>query len=118
MLPREALVRTDIPEERIASIIRLSRIDEPGTTLAVVYQLLVTANVVPGSPILVTLIMEGLHSPKMSVLTRATWDNIPEDGILHSHRHENLKSYTSYTVYISCGPNYTILLCLVLTGCI
>jgi hypothetical protein len=27
------------------------------------------------------------------VLTRATWHNIPEDGILHSHRHENLKSY-------------------------
>jgi hypothetical protein len=29
----------------------------------------------------------------MSVLTRATWRNIPEDAILHSHRRENLKSY-------------------------
>jgi hypothetical protein len=25
--------------------------------------------------------------------SRATWRNIPEDGILHSHRGENLKSY-------------------------
>jgi hypothetical protein len=28
-----------------------------------------------------------------SVLTRATRHNIPEEAILHSHRHENLKSY-------------------------
>jgi hypothetical protein len=28
-----------------------------------------------------------------SVLTRATQRNNPEDGILHSHRRENLKSY-------------------------
>jgi hypothetical protein len=28
-----------------------------------------------------------------SVLTRATQRNIPEDGIVHSHRCENLKSY-------------------------
>jgi hypothetical protein len=28
-----------------------------------------------------------------SVLTRATWLNIPEDIILHSHRRENVKSY-------------------------
>jgi hypothetical protein len=30
----------------------------------------------------------------MSVITRATWRNIPEDGILHCHHRENLKSYT------------------------
>jgi hypothetical protein len=85
MLGHVALVRTDVSEEHCASIIRVARIHELGTTLAVtsnqhmLRRLLVTANVVPSSPILVTLMMEALRSSETSALTSVTWPNIPED---------------------------------------
>jgi hypothetical protein len=69
MLRRVALVRTDVSEELSASIIRVIRIGELGTTLAV------TSN--------------------RRTLRKNTWRNFPEDTILHSHRRENLKSYNS-----------------------
>jgi hypothetical protein len=61
MLRRAALIRTDVSQERIASIISVTRIGELGT-LAVTSNrrtLLVTANVVPSLPIVVTLMMRG-----------------------------------------------------------
>jgi hypothetical protein len=37
--------------------------------------------------------MEATSSSETSVLTKVTQRNIPEDGIPHSHRRQNLKSY-------------------------
>jgi hypothetical protein len=64
---RVVLVRTDVLEERSASIIRETKIGELGTTLPV------TTN-------------------------RRTRRNFPEDGIIHSHRRENLKCYEGVIV--------------------
>jgi hypothetical protein len=61
MLRRVALVRTGVSEEPGASFIWVTRIGELGTRLA---RLLATANVVPSSPILVSLMKEALSSSK------------------------------------------------------
>jgi hypothetical protein len=63
MLRRVALVRADVSEELSASFIRVTRIGELGTTLAVA-----SNDVVPSLPIVVTLMMEALRSAETSVL--------------------------------------------------
>jgi hypothetical protein len=66
-------------------------------TLCGLLRLLFTANVVPRSPILVTLMKEATCFSEMSVITTATRHHVPEVGILHSQRHEILKSYIALT---------------------
>jgi hypothetical protein len=79
MLLRVALVRTDVSEELIASFIRVTRIGELGTTLAVTSnrRTLRRNSLVPSSPILVTQMKETLSSSETSVLTRATRRKTP-----------------------------------------
>jgi hypothetical protein len=77
-----ARVITVVSEEHIASIIRAERINE-----------LRTLNAVPSSPIIAIMMMEALSSSETSLLIIATRRHIPEDGILHDHRRENLRSY-------------------------
>jgi hypothetical protein len=79
MLRRVALVRTDISEVLNASI----KVTRPAhlVSLRSVRRLLVTASVVPSSPILVTLMKEAPNYSETSVFTRATRRNITEDTI-------------------------------------
>jgi hypothetical protein len=114
-----ALVRTDISEELGASFIRVTRIGELGT-LAVtrhrrmlrrkgVRRLLVKANVVPSSPILLTLMMEALSSSEMSVLTRTIWCKSQKTAffILTAVETSNPTTFTTSESFLSEGHSKT-----------
>jgi hypothetical protein len=91
MLCHVALVRTDVSEELSSSIIRVSRIGELGTMLAITS----TDICHPDD--------EGSNSSEMSVLTRVI-QPIPEDAILHSQCRENLKSYIVHWLVCRLDP--------------
>jgi hypothetical protein len=49
--------------------------------------------------------MEVILSSETSVPTRATRHHLPDDGIPHSHCHENLKSYIVNTIQFNISAN-------------
>jgi hypothetical protein len=74
------LVRTDISEVRIASIIRVK---DQQSSNDVSSNMLGTANV-PSSLILFTLMVEAKHLSKTLVLTIATRRHMPEEGVIQN----------------------------------
>jgi hypothetical protein len=92
MLRRVALVGTDVSEKLSASFIRVIRIGELGTTLALT-----------SSPILVTLMKEALSFSETSVRTRATRRNIPKDVILQVFTSSNFA--TIFTEHLTLTPS-------------
>jgi hypothetical protein len=69
--------------------------------LGSIIQLLVTANVIPSSLILFTLLMEAILSSETWVPRRAKRPHIQESSIFHSHWRGNLKSYMN--LFLSSG---------------
>jgi hypothetical protein len=90
-----ALLRTDVSEDRIASIFRAhecEQVTERSYKLLYRHRLVVCSHSC-------SLKMEAIRSSETSVLKRATRCHLPEDDNHHSHRRGNLKSYISRPVH-------------------
>jgi hypothetical protein len=96
-----ALVRTDVSEELGASIIRVT-ICELETTLVVTSASVASYGVCSYFTDSCHPDDGGVTFLDTSVLTRATWRNMPDDGILHSHCCEdpNLTKHLSWLFYL------------------
>jgi hypothetical protein len=101
VLRRMALVRTDVSEERSAFIIRVTRIGELGTTIAVTYN---RRTLRRNTNILVTWWRRRYVTSKHRFLTRATQPNIPEDGILHSSQYLQFLHHTNHNQAVTEKP--------------
>jgi hypothetical protein len=95
-----ALIRTDVSEDRIASIFRVherEQVTERSCKLLYRHRLVEDSLSLQLRSVTCshscTLKMEAIQSSETSVLIRATRCHLPEDDNHHSHRRENLKSY-------------------------
>jgi hypothetical protein len=78
-----AVLINHVSGKGIASNNKITNKRERGTTLVA---------------ILITLMIEAIHSSETPVLTRATRRHIPEDGIFRSHCRGNIKSYVGVKI--------------------
>jgi hypothetical protein len=96
------LMWTDVSDERTASIFSVEKSASDVPAWASVCRLKPPAHAGSSFADFSTLKMEAIRSSETSVHTRLKWRHIPEDGILHSHCRENLKSYIIFYVIEPC----------------
>jgi hypothetical protein len=86
-----ALIRTDVSEDRIASIFRVYECEQAQSE--------VVSSCI-GNDSYETMKMEAIRSSEMSVLIGVTRRHLPEDDNHHSHRRGNLKFYLFYLIFV------------------
>jgi hypothetical protein len=105
MLRHVALVRTDVSEKLSASFIKVTRIGELGSTLALTSNRITLRRILPSSPILVTLMKVALRYSVTSVFRRATRRNIPDNAIIQFSF--SFKTYYAGECFLFWAPSLT-----------